>query len=159
MNLESLIHTISSIDEAKFILKKFLILALNKGILAAQKEYLNNELECELDQIEKDYYVQQQVVQQIINSGQISNEFVQQILLYNQPFKFDTIQGNTNTNNTNNNANTNYDDIQPRTLNCSNINSSFMMNGVNDNFEIDEIILAPMIDGLNFDYYYIFHIF
>lgn len=135
LNLESLVQTISSVEEAKFILKKFLLFALNKGILAAQKEHLNRELECELEQIEKDYYVQQQVVQQIINSGQISNEVVQQLLLYNQPVKFDSAIN---------------DDSQPRMLlTNSNGNGSFMMmNGVNDNFEIDEIILAPMIDGI-----------
>lgn len=147
MNLEGLIHTINSIDEAKFMLKKLAMLALNKGITAAQKEYLNNELECELEQIEKDYYVQQQIVQQIINSGEISNECVQQLLLYNQPITTTNTQQNSN------------DPTQPRML-CNNgsVNGSFMMNGggsggysasgAGDNFEIDEIILAPMIDGI-----------
>lgn len=134
-NLESLIHTISSIDEAKFLLKKFLIFGLNKGILAAQKEHLNNELDCELDQLEKDYYIQQQVITQIVNSGQISNDFLQQLVLYNQPL--DQIKFNNS--NPNNNNQTSFN---------NNINNTSFMNGVNDNFEIDEIILAPMIDGI-----------
>lgn len=153
LHLESLVHTIASVDEAKFILKKFLVLALNKGIAAAQKEHFNNELECELEQIEKDYYVQQQVVQQIINSGQISNEAVQQILLYNQPITTNVtnISSSSSSHQQQNHADgvpTFPDDQQPRELITSHINGSFMMmNGMNDNFEIDEIILAPMIDG------------
>lgn len=143
MTLESLVHTISSVDEAKFMLKKFLVLSLNKGIVAAQKEHLSGELECELEQVEKDYYLQQQVVQQIISSGQISNEVVQQILLYNQPVRHVPGSGSGP-------VPASDDSQQPRAIFDTpfQANASFMMmNGVNDNFEIDEIILAPMIDG------------
>lgn len=103
------------------MIRKFLNLALNKGILASQKEYLNTELEYELDQLEKDFNVQQQLVQQIINSGQISEELAQQILL------------NTNQSCTNN-------------TNAKPVNMNLINGCCDDNFEIDEIILAPMID-------------
>lgn len=134
-SLENLVLAIGSVEEAKFLVRKFLNLALNKGILAAQKEYLNNELEYELDQIEKDYNTQQQLVQQIINSGQISEELAQQILLnHSQSFS-----NNQNKNQINNNMNC--------SMNTNQNNINLINSCCNDNFEIDEIILAPMIDG------------
>lgn len=116
-SLENLVLTIGSIDEAKFMIRKFLNLVLNKGVLAAQKEYLNNELEYELNQLEKDFNVQQNLVQQIIQSGQISEELAKQILANSESSKALP---------TNNNLN--------------------LLNECNDNFEIDEIILAPIMD-------------
>jgi hypothetical protein len=120
--LENHINSINSLEEARFVLKKMLVLGLNKGIVAAQKEYLNNELENELEQMEKDYNVQQQLVQQIINSGLITNEFAQQILSNNAFEDFE--HGQTSFFST----------------------GHFSGNGNQDNFEIDEIILAPMME-------------
>lgn len=116
-SLENLVLTIGSIDEAKFMIRKFLNLALSKGVLAAQKEYLNSELEYELNQLEKDFNVQQNLVQQIIQSGQISEELAKQILINSESCK--TLPTNNNLN---------------------------LLNECNDNFEIDEIILAPIMD-------------
>lgn len=118
--LENHVNSINSLDEARFVLKKMLILALNKGVVAAQKEHLNNQLESELDQIEKDYNVQQELVQQIINSGLITNEFAQQIL-----------------------SNSCFSEENGAPIGFFNGH----LNGGADNFEIDEIILAPVLGG------------
>ena len=117
--LENHLVGIGSLEEARFVLKKLLVLALNKGIVAAQKQHLNSELECELEQLERDYNVQQQLVQQIIDSGLITNDFARHIL-------FDA--GGTGTG----------------------ANESSLFSGRdNENFEIDEILLAPCMDGNN----------
>jgi hypothetical protein len=104
------------------MLKKFLILALNKGVIAAQKQYLNNVLERDLEQCEKDFFVQEELLKQIINSNSIDLA------------KF-----------------------SPNMSSNNNENSIFLPNAYEqaqevgnnaDNFEIDEIILAPRFDGL-----------
>ena len=117
--VEKLINTINTFEEAKFILKKFFMLALSKGIVAAQKEYLNNELEYELEQFERDYNVQQQLLQNMINSSPSNTNGV---ITNNGDHHIST---SISVNNTNMNANNDF---------C------------NDNYEIDEIILAPRMD-------------
>ena len=57
LGLMNLIEPISSVKEAQFFLKKSLNLALDKGVLAAQNQYLNNQLEYELEKIEKDLFI------------------------------------------------------------------------------------------------------
>jgi kinesin family member 21 len=70
---KNLITSIGSLDEAKYLIGQFYLMALNKGVIAAQKEYLNKELECELAQYENDHLVQQQLLQQMMSYEQ-SNE-------------------------------------------------------------------------------------
>lgn len=70
---KNLISSISSLDEAKYLIEQFYQMALNKGVIAAQKEYLSKELECELAQYENDHLVQQQLLQQMMSYEQ-SNE-------------------------------------------------------------------------------------
>jgi hypothetical protein len=115
------------------MLKKFLILALNKGVVAAQKQYLNNVLERDLEQCEKDFFVQEELLKQIINSNSVdlaklsfnmsSNNNTNSVFL---PYANEQSQGETNS---------------------------------GDNFEIDEIILAPRFDGLLVSFLYLNFIF
>ena len=95
LTAQSLILSINSIDEAKYLVEKFYNLALNKGVIAAQKEYLNKELEIELSQFERDHYVQQQLLQQLMGNDSMGIESM----------------------------------------------------GANQDYEIDEIILAPQMQG------------
>ena len=85
------------------------------GIIAAQKEYLNNELEYELEQFERDYNIQQQLLQNMINSSP------------------DHPNGSVSNNN-----------------NIHHISTSISINNnrdvCSDNYEIDEIILAPRME-------------
>lgn len=92
LTAQNLITSINSIDEAKYLVEKFYNLALNKGVVAAQKEYLNKELEIELSQFERDHYIQQQLLQQLMGND---------------------------------------------AMDC----------GANQDYEIDEIILAPQMQG------------
>jgi hypothetical protein len=98
LTAQNLIISISSIDEAKYLVEKFYNLALNKGVIAAQKEYLNKELEIELSQFERDHYVQQQLLQQLMGNDSMAIE-----------------------------------------------------NGANQDYEIDEIILAPQMQESSSD--------
>ena len=103
--LISLVEPINTLKEAHFFLKKCLNLALDKGVLAAQNQYLNSQLEFELEKIEKDYIMQQKLIQNMIDhSGPSHNGGLQDF------------------------------------LNPMNSQTEFE-NG--ENFEIDEIILAP----------------
>lgn len=131
INLENFIETITSVNESKYFLKKLLVLGLNKGITAAQKEYLCNELKCELEQYERDYNTQQQLLQNIINSNKKANS--------------------SNSNNNNNDQ----DDKDRQFMNSFNNYFNNQLNGKDpnepnvyneDNFDIDEIILAPKFD-------------
>lgn len=114
LGLMNLIEPISSVKEAQFFLKKSLNLALDKGVLAAQNQYLNNQLEYELEKIEKDYIMQQKLIQNIIEHSSTSNNnaLIQELL--------------------NPSMITSQTDFEPITN--------------QDNFEIDEIILAPRLD-------------
>lgn len=74
LTAQTLISSINSIDEAKYLVEKFFTMALNKGIIAAQKEYFNKELEIELSQFERDHYVQQQLLQQLMSVESCDNK-------------------------------------------------------------------------------------
>ncbi len=128
VNLESFIETITTLNESKYFIKKLLVLALNKGINAAKKEYLCNELKCELDQFERDYNTQQDLLKTILNNNYNgeSNDSVKNNSFdqpFNQLFKdcFD-----------------NY--FKSQNNNIKNEKNNF------ENFEIDEIILAPQLE-------------
>ena len=92
--------------------------ALNKGIVAAQKEYLSNELKCELEQFERDYNTQQDLLKNIINSDCKPGEGGSPNKQFSNCF----------------------DNYFRNQSNVPNLNP-------NDNFEIDEIILAPQLEG------------
>ncbi len=84
---QKLISSVNSVDDAKYLVEKFFTMALNKvlllfhyfpclsvfkcwifkGILAAQKEYLNKELELELGQLGREHQTHQQIIQQFLN--------------------------------------------------------------------------------------------
>ena len=163
LNLENFIETITSVNEAKYFLKKLLVLGLNKGIVAAQKEFLCNELKCELEQYERDYNTQQQLLQNIINSNakatsskttnknedeetsMLNRQFMNSFNNYfNNQLNGGAHENGNNNNNNNNNINSNSSNS------CSNKrNNPDEPNEYNcDNFEIDEIILAPQFEGI-----------
>ena len=138
VNLERFIETITTINESKYFIKKLLVLALNKGIIAAKKEYLCSELKCELEQFERDYNTQQDLLKNIINSSDCNQKS----------------SCNNNSNNDNNSsvakAETNCFDnyFKNQELNTSNsqANGRNQSNSFENQFEIDEIILAPQLE-------------
>jgi hypothetical protein len=151
LNLENFIETITSVNEAKYFLKKLLVLGLNKGIVAAQKEFLCNELKCELEQYERDYNTQQQLLQNIINN---SNTKAANSKTSNQKEDEETSLLNKQFMNSFNNYFNNQlnGGVHENGINSSNNkNNPDEPNEYNsDNFEIDEIILAPQFEGMIF---------
>ena len=146
LNLENFIETITSVNESKYFLKKLLVLGLNKGIVAAQKEFLCNELKCELEQYERDYNTQQQLLQNIINSNSKDR---------NKNSKADGADDDEETsvnkqfmNSFNNYFNNQLNGHDTSNGNNNNPNEPNVYNG--DNFDIDEIILAPQFEGICF---------
>jgi len=125
-------------NESKYFIKKLLVLALNKGINAAKKEYLCNELKCELDQFERDYNTQQDLLKTILNNN------------YNGESNSGCNTNNNNNSNTNNpldqSSGQHFKDCFDNYFKAQDNNTSNNNNSNFNNFEIDEIILAPQLE-------------